>query len=426
MPPFNPAVDCGSMRSSIASRAALLVSLTVAVAACGTAEDTPDMLGQLGQTGQVQQAIQGGQTAGAKYPFVLGMVAQVGGGFGICTGTLIAPNLVLTARHCVSATNTDSIDCRSTAFTTTTRASEMAVTDDTVMHLEDRNGNYLGVSKVIVPTTKAMCGHDVALLILEENVPESVATPATPMIWTKITDGAGIKAVTAIGYGTTDGESGSGTRRIRTDIPVACAYGHPKAALDCDNQGQDLSQLMTESDLAVGTGVCQGDSGSSAFEQSAFDQGIYNSVGILSRGPGGSCELGVYTRVDALKDLILDAGNQAQAAGGYAAPAWLTGPPGTVPTPGSSSSSGGASAAEGEDCSEETVCGDGLSCTDSVCTAPTEAAADAAPAKKKTTTTTTGCSVAADPTKPIPWRSGSSVAFMALGVGLLLRRRSSR
>lgn len=407
------------MRSSIASRSALLLSLAVASAACGGSESTPIDL-----VGHTEQAIQGGEATGAKYPFVMGMISKVGGGIGTCTGTLIAPNLVLTARHCLSDVSSENIDCRSTKFTTTTEASEMAVTADTVMEFDGRNGDYLGVAKVIVPTDKTMCGHDVALLILDDNVPESVATPATPMIWDSITAGTGISAVTAIGYGTTDGQSGSGTRRIRENIPVACAFGHPRAALDCANQQQDLSQLITEADLAVGTGVCQGDSGSSAFEQKAFDQGEYHSVGILSRGPGGSCELGVYTRVDALKDIILDAAAQAAEMGGYDPPAWTV-DPSAVPAPGSSSSGG---TGVGTACTEDAECGEGLVCTDEACAeAPAEVVDGGTTKKKKTTTTTTtGCSVAADPTKPIPWRSGSSVAFVALGVGLLLRRRSSR
>ncbi len=409
------------MRTSIAARCALLLSFAAGSAACGSAEQAPDLLAH------TEQAIQGGTATGAKYPFVVGMLSRVGNGVGTCTGTLIAPNLVLTARHCLSDVSSENIDCRSTRFTTTSTASNMLVTLDTVMQFDDLERDYLAVAKVVVPTDASMCGHDVALLILAANVPDSVATPATPMIWDKITDGAGIAAVTAVGYGTTDGESGAGTRRIRENIPVACAFGHPKAALDCANQNQDLSQLITESDLAVGTGVCQGDSGSSAFEQKAFDQGEYHSVGILSRGPGGSCELGIYTRVDALKDIILDAAAQAAEMGGYAAPAWTVAP-GTAPAPGTSSSGfGGATVEIGAACAEDADCGDTLVCTDNACAEAPVEAAGAGPIKKKTTTTTTtGCSAAADPTKPIPWRSGSSVAFMALGVGLLLRRRSSR
>jgi secreted trypsin-like serine protease len=410
------------MRSSIASRAALLATLALGSAACGGSEsdDAPNIA-----LGQAKQAIQGGQSAGTKYPFVLGILIDLPEGRAVCSGTLIAPNLVLTARHCVSAINSDAIDCKSTAFTTTHSASDMSVTVDTEMHIfDDFNGNYLPVAKVVVPTVKAMCGHDVALLILEDNIPASVATLATPMIWNKITDGAGVEAVTAIGYGTVDGKNDSGTRRIRKNIPIECAYGHPKASMDCDNVQQDLSSLMTESDLLVGAGVCEGDSGSSAFEQDAFDQGIYNSVGILSRGPGDSCDLGVYTRVDALKDIILDAAAQAAEMGGYDPLAW-TFEPGTAPPPSTSSSSGAATAAEGDACTEDAECEDGLVCTDGACAAEVDAGA-VVKKKKTTTTTTTGCSIAADPTKPIPWRSGSSVAFMALGVGLLLRRRSSR
>ena len=432
------------MGPSNASRAALLPLVLLVTAACsGTDSSLP-------AEGTAEQAIQGGQSAGSKYPFVLGMVSQLGGGLGICSGTLIAPNLVMTARHCVSATSSENIDCKSTTFTSTNTAKEMAVTQDTVMDLRDRNGNFLAVSKVVVPDTKTMCGHDIALLILADNISADQATPARPQIYKKLTDGAGVKEITAIGYGTTDGQNGSGTRRIRENIPVLCAFGHPQKKLDCAAQGSQVDTLLTASDVAVGTGVCEGDSGSSAFDQEAFDKGEFVSVGILSRGAAGGCDVGVYTRVDALADIISDTVKEAAAAGGYDVPSWANPPvdPGATCgtdddcTSGSCVDGGQGSNVCAVDCTD--ACDDGYSCQSGHCLAkpPTATATTAGSSGsgdnatddgatsggnaggKKTTTITTGCNVAADPTKPIPWRNGSQAVALAFGVALLLRRRS--
>src|SRR5512134_2932724 len=44
---------------------------------------------------------------------VVELVTEFGGGVGLCTGTLIAQNLVLTARHCVSGGGGENVRCGS-------------------------------------------------------------------------------------------------------------------------------------------------------------------------------------------------------------------------------------------------------------------------------------------------------------------------
>lgn len=442
------------MRPSIASRAALL-PLLLAAGIGGVGCSTGGPSEPSAPSEQTAQAIYGGSTT-TKYPFVLGMISVDGPG-GICTATLIAPNLALTARHCVSDTNTEYIDCQSTRFTTDSPASRLGVT---VENQISQNADFIGVRKVLLPTDKTMCGNDIALLILAESIPESDAKPAIPKIHEKINEGADIRQITAIGYGISDpndqnGQT-AGTRRIREKINVICTYDAASAGRNCsgiDQEQQDV--LLSEADLVVDEGTCQGDSGSSAFEQSAFDDDEYYSVGVLSRGAAGTCELGVYTRVDAFKDFIIDGAKEAAEIGGYDAPSWVNGPSGSSSSGGSSS--GGASedkSSLGAECAENSECasdlcaeiGDTKRCTstcegscdeegfecngDGYCVA-TESSSSSSGGEAKSAGTCkeegcNQCAIATDPTKPIPWRNGSGAAVLALGVGLFLRRRSKR
>lgn len=438
------------MRSPIVSRATLLPLTTLvglaglAGAACGQGEPAPSLARET-----TEQAIYGGSTT-TKYPFVLGMVSLSGPG-GICTATLIAPNLALTARHCISDTNSDNIDCRSSRFTTDSAKEDIYLTTEPVMQ---QHGDFYGVKKIFLPSNDDMCGHDLALLMLDDNIPESVAKPAIPKIHEKITDGTGIKQITAIGYGISDpadeGGQTAGTRRIREDIDVICAYGYPNASRDCDGlDPQQQALLLSQDDVVVAEGTCQGDSGSSAFEQDAFDDGEFYSVGVLSRGAAGTCEVGVYTRVDAFKELIIEAATEAAEDGNYDPPAWIVAP--GEPQPNSSSSGGPEKIALGGACEENAECtselcaeidgaklctaectdtceDEGFECNgDGYCVAIVESSSSSGEAKsKKGSGEKSGCSVSSDPTKPIPWRNGAPAAALAFGVALLLRRRSSR
>src|SRR5687767_2204565 len=68
-----------------------LLSLPILVSACGNG----DVARGGGSTSKVASAIQGGKVA-ESHSFAVALLGR-----GMCSGTLIAPNLVLTARHCV-------------------------------------------------------------------------------------------------------------------------------------------------------------------------------------------------------------------------------------------------------------------------------------------------------------------------------------
>ncbi|HEX7663175.1 MAG TPA: hypothetical protein VF407_01625, partial [Polyangiaceae bacterium] len=284
---------------------------------------------------------------------------------------------------------------------------------------------------------------------LKKSVPDSVATPAIPVIqYSMSTRPMFSRQVTAIGYGATaaspdpnDPPPGAGTKRIKTGIQLECTNDDPFYAKSCagvygPGGGVDGKEFVT------GAGTCQGDSGSSAWDQALYNKGQYYSFGVLSRGgeSGTTCEDAVYTRLDAWHDLIVQVVTDAAAEGGYAVPDW-TQPAPVVADAGPPPATKGAF---GDDCStdddcesakcvdsqcsqacddQNVACPDGYTCNaDGFCEVTQDNGGNGSTTTTTTTTTSCGCKLAGGPNNPVPWKS-MSIAVAGLAV---LRRRRRR
>lgn len=286
-----------------------LLPVFVAALAFGCVEQSADAPNILSE--HIKQPILQG-SSDFTHRGVLGLAHAANGGFGMCTATLIAPNLLLTARHCVSSLPEDYVQCGVTLFGDPYRASEFYATTDQAMN---QNGDWYQATEVLVPDQSIdPCGFDVALIILSQNV---TSVPfVVPRIDHRTVRG---EIFTAVGYGETAQNNGqSGQRRSRDDLEVICAgpqYCSP---------GVHFNEFIAD------TGICQGDSGGPALDS------LGRVFGVVSRGASG-CLQPAYADVGIWSDWLVETATRAASMGGYNLPEWAatgeTGPPPTVGQP---------------------------------------------------------------------------------------------
>jgi secreted trypsin-like serine protease len=195
-------------------------------------------------------------------------------GVGLCTGTLIATNVVLTARHCVSETS-EQVQCPSHQAQVTGHRDPGSLAilsgDDVATAHEVARG-----AEVFVPRSQELCDNDIAAIVLDQDVdiePVSVGKGG-------VTSGMPVRAV---GYGK-KGDGGSAGKKLLRD--------HVKVL------------EVASAEFQVGESTCQGDSGGPALDESG------ELVGVVSRG-GPSCDgkgaHNIYTRADAFHALVEEA-----------------------------------------------------------------------------------------------------------------------
>jgi len=260
-----------------------------------------------GQTGSVSASIVGGKldtTTTGVVALALAAHQQVGV---ICSGTLLAPNLVLTARHCISQIDDGSsaqVTCATSKFTAKYDPRLLFVSTDS----RPQDGSKLYAIEAIreAPGSNRVCGYDLALLILSgSGIPASEAKLIEPVL-DQVTGAK--QRFAAVGYGLRDpnDEESSGTRMRFETSSVFCVGS--KCPLSYD----------AEDDEWVGRSpVCSGDSGGPALDA---DGRVF---GVTSRGDK-DCTFALYSSVASWAPFVRSTAIAAATAGNYTPPSWAT------------------------------------------------------------------------------------------------------
>jgi hypothetical protein len=285
---------------------------------------------------EVSPQIAGGELDEA-HEAVFALYTHFGGGaVGGCTATLIAPNLLLTARHCVSPSlGEDRVICGSATFEDAVPGDQVIGTNDAVPGRE--SPTFRGFSVRVPSEGQDTCGFDIALITLAEAIPSAVAEPAVPRIDREVSAG---EPYVAIGYGVDAQGNPTEGRMLLGDLTVECSPGA------CGPRGIESTEFLGE------TGICSGDSGGPALDADG------KVIGVVSRG-SEPCETPIYGTVFAWRDLIVETALEAAEIGGYDPPFWAVTlssdpPPVIEPEP--------EPLAEGEPCEAGSVCAPGTVC----------------------------------------------------------------
>ncbi|MCC6523621.1 MAG: trypsin-like serine protease [Polyangiaceae bacterium] len=395
---------------------ASLLLTALGAAACAPDEPAPD-----DRIGLASDSIQGGyldETDKAVVGIYMNNMQS------LCSGSLLAPNVVLTAHHCV-ANSPEQISCGSATFGSPWAPGNFFVTTYTDTGFQNyftlfplQLPKWHAVREVVVPPGgNSVCGFDQALLILADPVDASEAAPLVPAVDVPLVANQEYRA---IGFGLTyDSQNAPVGRRYRRDGLFTECVG-----AECPGMYQ-----VGDQEFEGDTGVCQGDSGGPAIDL------LNRVVGVASRG-GAGCTYPTYGHVFSWGQWIKDTTVYAAGLAATTPPPWATG----YPTDPIYSAPIGAACAQPAECPGATCldgycsrpcnvaapCPDGYECTadGSVC----RAVPPPPPAEPQEIITTEEwtCTVRApasnpDPTKPVPWNM-----LLGAGVAALLWRRRAR
>jgi secreted trypsin-like serine protease len=252
-------------RTALLGSALAVLSALVGCAAPSNPGPADDVLARAA-VGHVAGRIVGGEQASTGSDSVIRFVR---GGETWCTGTLVAPNLVLTARHCVSNLDEESQDPCGKLLGDLDPSTFSVTTGVTP------TGSVATGAKIFHDGASNLCGHDLALVLLDREVPN--AQISVPRLSNAKKGEAGV----AVGYGEDGRGQTPASRFQRANIRVI-AVGPANSAYK-PQSGNALGYSVAQGEFATGESTCFGDSGGPLFDS------VGRVLGVTSRGIDDSC-----------------------------------------------------------------------------------------------------------------------------------------
>jgi len=216
------------------------------------------------------------------------------GSMTLCSGALVAPNLVLTARHCVSRslTATPACDTRGASH----NGDHLGADEDpasiaiyTGTHVDlSTDSPRAYASKTIHPRTRVLCDSDVAFLVLDRPLDGVQSLPMR--LDAAVQEG---DLIVPVGFG--GGFVGDIGTRVPRDATQVLAVG--------PGHNSSTGAVLGPREFEVDEATCRGDSGGPALDAHSGE-----IVGVVSRGRSCFSDGNhVYTRIDAYASLAHEA-----------------------------------------------------------------------------------------------------------------------
>jgi hypothetical protein len=250
-----------------------------------------------------------------------------------CSATLIAKNLVLTARHCVQGAlgpglfeGSFSEPVNSPTIPHVTLSSSGAV----------EKPSWYSVNQVLVPDSTD-APSDIALVILNDTIEDAspagvdlrtnLAAPDHPTEFTIV--GRGIVHFDVDAQGEPiNPDTGDFQRRILQHVPFVCASD--SASTPCVSPSRKappptFTYTLPLEYLSVGPAALNGDSGSGIFSQRSYESCLPQVVAVedaITTGMDGQPASSLGVRVSFFADFLRAGAETAARFGGYEKPAW--------------------------------------------------------------------------------------------------------